>query len=181
MITQADRRKAELEQRVANLRALHPWVSGQVGGDGSLGDVVYRTSCRYRHGVMRDFGDLHIPAGVTIYGHHFLVYRARGPIVVGGHVNLDGGAANPDGSPSGPRAPAAIVRQELGRLVVRCRSCGREHLAVRGSTLADWAPFVYGFGGEIFMCSCGAESELRLDRPTPPLHLREQRPNGGLE
>lgn len=151
-----------IEQAIQRGRDLHPWIERKnPNGSGALGDVVYLTSFRHRYKALRDFRSVVLPKGVTVYGNTTLIWRCTDPTVsavIDGTVNMNGCAL----SPPGPAAPAATITPEPNGFRVSCRACRVVHLAVRGSTLADWAPFVYGFGGEIFMCSCGAESELRL-------------------
>lgn len=162
--TETERRRAAIARRIEDLGYIYPWLSDKCGGSGVLGDVVYQTSCRFRQAAVRDCADLVIPGGVTLYGCHALVMRATGEVFTGlapgGWVNLDGAA---EGGPTGPGAPAATIVEKGGALLVTCRTCSRVHLAAGGTSLAAWHLFVTAFGGEVFLCPCGVESELRFD------------------
>lgn len=157
--------RARVEERADNFDALNPWLTKALGGSGVLGAVVYLTSVRYRGPVVRDFYSLRIPAGVTIHAAHALSYRSTTTVVVDGCIDGSGAAEKPEGRSHGSRAPAARISRTTGGdgFRVSCRACYRIHMTADETTLREWSIFALGFGGEVFLCPCGVESELRFD------------------
>lgn len=163
MMTEIERTaaiRAALRERISDLRQLHPWLVDDYGGSGVLGGVVFLTSCRYRYAAVRDYRNLAILQRVTLHANHALALRATGEVLLDGCVSADGAGIRTSPGPRG--VPVAITEHAEG-FRVSCPDCGRVHMSAQATSLEAWGPFVWGFGGEVFLCSCGVEAELRFD------------------
>lgn len=168
-MTKAGTVSKRLEAIFQDLRDLHPWLDvDRRNGTGALGVVAFNSPVRYREPVVRDYVSFLVPGWVSVYGAHAIVYRCTGtPVsaVIDGRISMNGAAAKPDRRSHGPGAPAARILEGANGFLVACSvACGRVHMTAERTSLAAWSPFVWGFGGEVFMCpDCGEERELRLD------------------